>query len=465
MITDLRNGVINCVIVKSVSRIGRNYILVGDLLIKDFANMGVRFISIINKYDSNDDDDDGLPRLDLLIQTVLDERTSRDTSKKVKSAISAKVNSGEFLPAAGSIPYGYLRDAENNTYVIDDETYLVVRKIYSMRAERSAISAIVNYLNEKGVPSPSKIRYLRGLLKDEKYNNSQWNRTTVRKILNDIAYVGHRVHGRKQKESYNSTKKVTSSETWTIIKDAHPAIISQELFDRVQEINQEEQEKLSKQEKRAEVVKDYREVFRGKIVCADCGKPMLAKKSSAKEDSNKNSYVYYECSSYYLAHQNCTSHYIREDAIVFELVSRLERCAETVLSPVYRKNKVDVLKKELVCIRKQILDIRSEKEKLSQEFMRFFEQYNAEQISAEKFRKFTDANKEKMFSLDEKEQTFVAQMNQLDSEVDNIENYIKSFKTYQVTKNLDKAMLDAIIERISINKEKNIDFCFKYNSI
>ncbi len=193
-----------------------------------------------------------------------EEQRFRKHSQIVKSAINDKISSGEFLPASGSIPYGYLRNADNNTYIIDDETHLVVRKIYSMRADNATISAIVKYLNEEGIPSPNKIRYLRGVIKDEKSSNSLWSRSTVRKILNDISYIGHRVHGRKQKETYNSPKKVTSSELWTIIKDAHPAIISQELFDKVQEVNLNEQDKLSKQEKRAEVEKDYRQVFREK---------------------------------------------------------------------------------------------------------------------------------------------------------------------------------------------------------
>lgn len=268
-----------------------------------------------------------------------EEQRFRKHSQIVKSAINDKISSGEFLPAAGSIPYGYLRNADNNTYIIDDETYLVVRKIYSMRADNATISAIVKYLNEKEIPSPSKIRYLRGMLKDERSSKSLWSRTTVRKILNDISYVGHRVHGRKQKETHNSPKKVTTSESWTIIKDAHPAIILQELFDKVQEVNRKEQEKLAKQEKRAEVENDYRQVFHGKIFCADCGNPMIAKKSSAKLDSNKKSYIFYECSSYNSLKQNCTSHYIREDAIVSEVLSKLGDCA-------YHKTKE--LTKELV---------------------------------------------------------------------------------------------------------------------
>ena len=253
-----------------------------------------------------------------------EEQRFRKHSQIVKSAINDKISSGEFLPASGSIPYGYLRNADNNTYIIDDETYLVVRKIYSMRADNATISAIVKYLNEEGIPSPNKIRYLRGMIKDEKSSNSMWNRSTVRKILNDISYIGHRVHGRKQKETYNSPKKVTSSESWTIIKDAHPAIISQELFDKVQEVNRKEQDKLAKQEKRAEVEKDYRQVLRGKIFCADCGKPMIGKKSSAKVDSNKKNYIFYECSSYYSSKENCSTHYIREDTIVSEVASKLD---------------------------------------------------------------------------------------------------------------------------------------------
>jgi hypothetical protein len=122
--------------------------------------------------------------------------------------------------------------------------------------------------------------------------------------------VGHRVHGRKKLDSMGQSKKLTASDEWTVIENAHPAIIPEELFNTVQAVNNGELDKYSKQERRSALIKDYRDVLRGKLFCADCGKPMIAKKSAAKPESATASFVYYECSNYYLDHTQCSHHYV-----------------------------------------------------------------------------------------------------------------------------------------------------------
>ncbi len=228
MMDDLRSGLINCVVVKDVSRAGRNYKKLGTLLGETIRDMGVRFFSILDEYDSAEDED-GLPKLNVILQTVLDQKFSEDISKKVSSSIRAKTELGEFLPAAGSIPYGFLRDAANVTYKVDEEVTAVILKMYDMRSERESISAITNYLNEQNIPSPGRLRYLRGVTSDEKLKDSKWSRSTVRKILTDVAYIGYRVHGRKQKETFHLPKKATDSDKWIIIENAHPAIVPPDL--------------------------------------------------------------------------------------------------------------------------------------------------------------------------------------------------------------------------------------------
>lgn len=171
---------------------GRNYKEVSELLTKIFAEMGVRFVSINNDYDSISDEA-GMPKVSLLLQTVFDDQVSQDISKNVKSTIDAKIHSGEYLPSSNSIPYSYLRAAQLNSYIVDKETADVVVMIYEMRAEGNKIAVITNKLNAEGIPSPGKIRYLRGYTTDDKYKDALWNRTTVRKILTDICYIGHRV--------------------------------------------------------------------------------------------------------------------------------------------------------------------------------------------------------------------------------------------------------------------------------
>ena len=464
MMSDIQSGIINCVIVKDISRLGRNYIELGVLLAVDFKRMKVRFISINNQYDSINDSDD-LPGIGVILQTVADNQVSKDTSKKVSSSISGKISCGEFIPSSSSIPYGYLRDSENNTYAIDDETFIVVRKIYSMRADNSSISAIVNYLNAENVPSPGKLRYMRGMTTDEKLKENQWNRTTVRKILNDVSYIGNRVHGRKKKETCDSVKKRTSKDEWTVIENAHPAIISKELFDKVQAVNNNELQKLAKQEARAEVEADFREMLRGKLFCADCGGAMIAKKSSAKTDSNKSSYIYYECSKYYSNHNHCNVHYVREDTIVSKITYLLNHYADICISTEYQKAELIPHKNSLVNIRKESLSIRDIRNNLLSNGMNLYEQYASGKITAENFKAQNIRNKNKIIELEETEKLLTKQMDVLDDKVDEIEMWIKHFKDFKKAKILTKEVIEKFINTIKIKKGQSFVIDFKFTNL
>ena len=377
-------------------------------------------------------------------------------SEQITTAIAANVHSGSFLPAAGSIPYGYIRDARNGTYQIDDETFLVIRKIFTMRAGNESISAITAYLNGQGIPSPGKLRYIRGMTTDSRMKETQWTRATVRKILNDISYVGHRVHGRKKLDSMGQSKKLTASDEWTVIENAHPAIIPEELFNTVQAVNNGELDKYSKQERRSAVTKDYREVLRGKLFCADCGKAMIAKKSAAKPGSAAASFVYYECSSYYSDHRRCSHHYVREDAIVAELSAVLTERMEIVSDPLYRKTQIEPYKIELEKIQKVLLSIHKEKDAISERNMHFYEQYQERKISVDEFKQVASDNREQMYRLDMKERELTEKMSELNQRVNLVETWVKMVKEYGNTTSLSRDIKANLIDRITIHSGSKI---------
>ena len=139
MMQNAKAGLINCIIVKDISRLGRNYLAIGKLLYEVFPEQNIRFISIDDNYDSAKNHNK--KELIIMLQSIFDQEVSMDISRRVSSAIDAKKKSGTFLPPSGSIPYGYLRDEKNCTYAIDDDTFLVVKRIYHLRAQGYNISA------------------------------------------------------------------------------------------------------------------------------------------------------------------------------------------------------------------------------------------------------------------------------------------------------------------------------------
>lgn len=463
MMDDLKSGLINCVVVKDVSRAGRNYKALGTFLSETIREMGVRFFSILDEYDSAEDED-GLPKLSVILQTVLDQKFSEDISKKVSSSIRAKTELGEFLPAAGSIPYGFLRDAVNVTYKVDEETAPVVLKMYTMRSERASISAITNYLNDQDISSPGKLRYLRGMSSDEKMKDSKWSRSTVRKILTDIAYIGHRVHGRKQKETFHLPKKATDSDKWIIIENAHTGIVPPDLFYVVQGINEEENNKQANQGRRQDVDVDYREIFKDKIFCADCGESMTGKKNTARANSQSASFIYYECSQYLNSdRRNCKNHYIKGETIAKEITAHILKFAETVLSKEFIKNVIEPLKAELVVIRKQVLDTRAQASKAQDAFAENFENYMDGKISKEQFSENAIPIRENMKRLEVEEREQRQVMDAMDAKMDSIAAMKQLLRDFLKTKDLSKEVVEALVKRIVVGVERAFTVEYKFD--
>ena len=459
MMDDLMYGIINCVIVKDVSRLGRNYIEVGNLLVNKFSEMEVRFVSVNNEYDSAYDED-GMPEVNVILQTVLDDNVSRDISKKVKSSIDAKINNGDYLPSSGGIGYGYLRDAQNNTYAIDDAAW-IVKLMYSLRERKESYTAIVNYLNEKGIPCPGKLKYLRGQTKDPKYKDALWIRSTVRKILSDPVYIGCRVHGKMSKPDIDLPKQAVAKDGWIIIEDTHPAIIKKEQFYAVQDINEEEQKKLASKGKSV-LVCDYREALKGKLFCADCGTLMTAKIAGTGKARKTPNYIVYDCGAYRNSnHLRCSSHYIREDAIISEITRMLNETADRILSDAYRKSVYEPQKAELVKLRKTILDLQNEKDRSMDEFARMYEAYSAGKITREEFKKFSENHRVEFFALMEEEDKLIEEMKVLDQRNDILETWIKHFRQYKKHPEITRELMDVMVSKILIRSK--LDFTVEYN--
>ena len=271
MIHDLRKRRINCIIVKDLSQFGRNYLETSEYLEKIFPASGIRFIAVNNNYDSykNKGEKEGIA---VPFSNIVNEMYARDISGKIQSSIHTLMAKGEYLPSASSIPYGYIRDAGRNTYAVDAETEGIVRMIFEKRLAGVSGFAISGELNSQGIPSPGRLRFLRGMNHDKRNEASVWSHKTVNFILSNEAYTGCRIYGKVKKEGGRKIRQ--KKENWQYVHDAHPAIISGETFCRVQELMEKEQEIRSRYHQRSTADDFQYQILKDKVFCGDCGSAM-----------------------------------------------------------------------------------------------------------------------------------------------------------------------------------------------
>jgi len=223
-------GYINCIVIKDLSRLGRNYIETGDYLERILPMLGVRLIAVNDCYDSQSLSNG--ERLVSNIKNLVNDFYAKDISRKVAAALRTKQKNGEFIGRYAA--YGYLKDLDNpNKVVINPDTAPIVRKIFEMKAEGMGNGTICYTLNSESVPCPNRYRYITGLTQNNKYENAIWIISTVAAILRNPLYLGHMTQGKNRSALYEGKeKRKTKRDEWIIVKDTHEVIVTQELYDR-----------------------------------------------------------------------------------------------------------------------------------------------------------------------------------------------------------------------------------------
>lgn len=294
MMQDMKDGKINCIVVKDLSRLGRNYLEAGNYLEQIFPFFRVRFISITDGYDSNSPDvtDESLI---IPLKNIINEGYAKDISQKITTSFEARKKQGQFM---GKYPvYGYLKDPENkNHLIVNPETCGIVKRIFQMRDSGMALGAIASQLNEEDIPSPARYLWIKGLSKEERHKDSYWDRINVKRLLTNKMYLGMLVYGKERTSFARGIKRQRVPESeWKYVPNAHEAIIDQELFDSVQRKLEGAKQDFFKM---TGINEDYQpeNLFRGRIHCSDCGRAMkMTKFVTTRKDGSIDRYALYEC--------------------------------------------------------------------------------------------------------------------------------------------------------------------------
>lgn len=460
MINDIAAGKIDCIIVKDLSRLGREYIEAGELVERFFPIHGIRFIAVNNHYDSVEKGtiENGIS---VPITNIANDYYSKDTSRKIRAAIQTKIACGEFIPASGSVPYGYLRG--KNCFQVDKEVSPVITRIYKLRKQGMAFNAIARILNQEEVLSPGKLRYQRGLTKDPKYENTVWDRKTVRKILNDPVYLGHRVHGKEKREKLGTIKKSADPQEWKYVYHAHEPIIEQELYDEVQKINALALEKRGAYKSGGQLESDYRDVLLKKLFCGDCKRKMSAIKRNQRSASKLSPVINYQCSKY-LRHNDqnaCFNHYIPETVVLRNIENALNvRLSlalegEKLIGEIKRnpKREDDKRARNALQLKKKECEKRSE---------RLWEDYADQILSQEEYLFAKKKYEEEYQRLLEDEERLIASSEKTANTISMASSWIAYMKKFHKVKKLDKQLIDIFVEKIFVYENRRVEIIMNF---
>lgn len=446
MIDDIEDGKINCVVTKDLSRLGRNYILTGQYTEIYFPSKGVRYIAINDNVDTINGESELAPFLN-----ILNEMHARQTSKKVKAAMHTRFANGAHYGAYA--PLGYVKDPDKKGHLlIDPETRWIVEKIFDLAVHGRGAASITRILVEEKVPTPGWLNYERyGTFANiyagvpaEKAN--AWTIAQVKSILKEETYIGHSVHNKQSNISFKNKKKVRKpQEEWYRVENTHEAIISEEVFQKVQEL-------IASRRRRQK--NGTTQIFSGLVKCADCGWSLAYGVNS----QNKNPYAHYHCSKYGQGLRQCSMHYIRYDVLYAYVLARLQ-----YWSMLAQKDEDKLLKRLLNASdrernsakKKQAAELKkAEKRKAEVDglFAKMYEDWSAGRITEYNFNMLSEKYQNEQRELETKIRQLHETMEAAVQTAADAEKWIALMKQYVNPVELTAELLNTLIEKITVHE-------------
>ena len=445
MLADIEAGKVGTVIVKDMSRLGRNYLQVGMYTEMIFPQKGVRFIAINDGVDSAQGENDFAP-----LRNIFNEWLVRDTSKKIKAVKRSKGMSGK--PITSKPVYGYLMDEDEN-FIIDEETAPVVRQIYQLCLAGNGPTKIARMLTEQQIPTPGTLEYRR-TGSTRRYHpgyECKWATNTVVHLLENREYTGCLVNFKTEKPSYKLKHSIENPpEKQAVFENHHEPIIDRETWERVQE--------LRKQRKRPN---RYDEVglFSGILFCADCGSVMYQQ----RYQTDKRKQDCYICGSYKKRTADCTAHFIRTDLLTAGVLSNLRKVTSYAAKHEARFMKLLIeqnedgdrrrnaaKKKELEAAEKRIAE-------LSAIFKRLYEDSVTGRISDERFTELSADYEAEQKELKERAARLREELSKAQEATANAEKFMNVVRRHTTIEELTPTLLREFVEKIVVHESVALD--------
>lgn len=453
MLQDIKDKKINCVIVKDLSRLGRNYIEVGKYIERFFPLLGVRFIAINDNFDSTDDTT-ASNNIIIPFKNLINDAYCRDISIKIRSHLEVKRKRGEFIGAFAV--YGYMRGKDKNKLIVDPYAAEIVKEIFGMKMDGMSQQAIADELNSLGILSPAEYKKEQGSgykTVFQTHSKAKWTAMAVMRILTNEIYVGTLIQGKESTPNYKvKVREKKPREEWIRVENAHEAIISRADFEIISDIIQKDT--------RVTAGKSAVSVYSGYLVCADCGCSMVRKKAY----SGSFEYVYYVCSGNKKNKDACSSHRISENALNLAVTKTLQlhlkHLADLQESILYiRKTSCNSDKIKMMVLQSE--KIKEDIEKYNRLKLECYEDYKNELITQDEYLLF----KEELDNRIEDTKKAATELGKkkrmlLDGRYEK-ESFMEKFLTSKDIE-LKRSLLVRFISQIYVYEDRRIEIIFRY---
>lgn len=451
----VQSGSINCVIVKDLSRLGREYIETGKYLEMIFPSFGVRFIAINDDVDSEHStagDDIIIP-----IKNIMNESYCRELSKKLRNQFRIQRGNGEFLGAFAS--YGYCKSPDDkHKLVIDEYAAEVVRGIFSMKIKGCSQNIIADFLNQEKVLPPAEYKKSLGMKYKTGFQAStqaKWSAVTINRILNNPIYIGTLVQGKRGTPNYKIKKmRVRNEDDWVIVENNHPAIIDPLMFSIVQ--------KMMERDTRRPPKKDVLLPLAGVLFCPDCGRTL--QRRTVKYGEQK--YYYYVCATYKDG-KGCSSHSFEqkklEETVLHAITGQIQMIVElNELIKDIGLHRIDQirLKRVDVMIAQKEQDLDRDKEFR----MKLYEALNDDLIDRDEYNKMRMKYTRQIEDTEKAISKLQLQRTEISSSHSTDNSWIMQFIKFQGITELTREVVVTLIDRIYVYEDKRIRIEFNYRN-
>ena len=459
MMSDIYAKKVNCVIVKDLSRFGRNYADSSRYIDDIFVKLNIRFIALNSGVDTiSKHTNPATQCITVGIQNVINESYIANTSVNIRGALDINRKQGKFIGSFAA--YGYLKDPDDrHKLIVDEEAAEVVRTIFKWFIEGKSVIGITKNLNALGIPNPSEYKRQKGFnyKHTNKNNDGLWCDSTVRRMLRNQMYIGNMVQGKNTNISYKIKKcRAKPKEDWIIVEGTHEPIIDKETFEKAQS--------LFNRNTRTSPKKTEVDLFSGFVKCADCHRAM----SKKVNNHAYGVYKYYRCvTASKKSKTACSPHSIRIDVLEKTVLSSIQNMIDTAveLEKILDKINKQAVKNGDTLTKKALDKLKSDRENIKKISLDLYPDYKANIITLDEYEALKENMSSKIADLDIKIAEYEKTIETEKSTQINQSDFIKKFTQFGKIDKLTRPILCELVDSILVHKNGDITINFKFMDV